>query len=282
MTISTNNTVSMYSLVNNISKDIVSQKDTDTDSALSLEELEIDEDVFNSFDSDSDGLITQNEIASAIDSKLSEFSEMPTKEEFSSLISELGLQMPLPPSSQADENTNNILASDLISNYDTDGDSLLSTEEVSILNEDEFNSLDTDSSGSISEEELSSAIDEVSESEVSSSTPPSGGGGMPMTSSEEEEEEYFSQWDTNEDGIISQAEKAEKDATLGINQEDDMKESIKTLLDTIKLNASENNENLDLSSFKNVMKMMNNQSNNELNTYVNNLSNNNTSTIHYA
>ena len=45
------------------------------------------------------------------------------------------------------------------------------------------------------------------------------------------------------------------------------------LLDTIKLNAQNSSENIDLSSFKNIMKMMNNQSNNnELNTYVSNLS----------
>jgi len=59
--------------VSNISKDIVAQNDKNSDSSLSIEELGIDEEQFSALDSDSDGLVTQNEIASAIDSKLSSF-----------------------------------------------------------------------------------------------------------------------------------------------------------------------------------------------------------------
>lgn len=55
------------------------------------------------------------------------------------------------------------------------------------------------------------------------------------------------------------------------------------LLDTIKLNAQNSSENIDLSSFKNIMQMMNNQTNNsELNSYVKNLSNSNSSLLNYA
>ena len=81
--------------------------------------------------------------------------------------------------------------------------------------------------------------------------------------------------DTNKDGIVSQEE---KNAALGISStqsttssstsNEDMKDTLKLLLDTIKLNAQNSSENTDLSSFKNIMKMMNNQNNSSDLTYV--------------
>ena len=51
------------------------------------------------------------------------------------------------------------------------------------------------------------------------------------------------------------------------NQE--TKDSLKLLLDTIKLNAQNSSDELNLSSFKNIMKMVNNQNNSsDLNTYL--------------
>lgn len=80
MTISSYSSIGMMSPVSNISKDIVTQNDTDSDSSLSIDELGISEEQFSTLDSDGDGLVTQNEIASAIDSKLSSFDgEMPSK-----------------------------------------------------------------------------------------------------------------------------------------------------------------------------------------------------------
>ena len=286
MTISSYSSIGMMPPVSNISKDIVAQNDKNSDSSLSIEELGIDEEQFSTLDSDGDGLVTQNEIASAIDSKLSSFDgQMPSKEEFETLISELGLQMPEPPvSPQAND-----FSSMIMSSYDTDSDSLLSSSEASILSEEEFSALDTNSDGSISTDELSSAYDKVTSSSESSETmasmpPPSGG-----ASSSSSEEEY-DELDTNKDGIVSQEE---KNAALGISSEDtissssssneDVKNTLKMLLDTIKLNAQNSSENIDLSSFKNIMQMMNNQTNNsELNSYVKNLSNSNSSLLNYA
>lgn len=286
MTISSYSSIGMMPPVSNISKDIVAQNDKNSDSSLSIEELGIDEEQFSTLDSDGDGLVTQNEIASAIDSKLSSFDgQMPSKEEFETLISALGLQMPEPPvSPQAND-----FSSMIMSSYDTDSDSLLSSSEASILSEEEFSALDTNSDGSISTDELSSAYDKVTSSSESSETmasmpPPSGG-----ASSSSSEEEY-DELDTNKDGIVSQEE---KNAALGISSEDtisssstsneDVKNTLKMLLDTIKLNAQNSSENIDLSSFKNIMQMMNNQTNNsELNSYVKNLSNSNSSLLNYA
>lgn len=284
-TISSSSFVGMMPQTSGISKDIISQKDTDSDSSLSIDELGINEDQFSTLDTDSDGLVTQDEIASAIDSKLSSFDgTMPSKDEFASLLSDLGLEMP-PPPSKSDENSamSDEFSSMIMSNYDSNGDSLLSSDEVSLLSDDEFSALDTNSDGTISADELSAAVEQVASN--AGTPPPSGGSG---TVSQTEE---YDELDTNKDGIVSQEE---KNAALGISSTEDTsssstasnqdtKDSIKLLLDTIKLNAQNSSDELNLSSFQNIMKMMNNQSNNgDLNTYVSNLSSNSSSKFSYA
>lgn len=285
MTISSYSSIGMMSPVSNISKDIISKSDTNSDSSLSIEELGIDEDQFSALDSNGDSLVTQDEIASAIDSKLSSFDgEMPSKEEFASLLSDLGLEMPEPPKQNSASGDD--FSSLIMSQYDSDGDSLLSSSEVSVLNDEEFSALDTNTDGSLSAEELSSAYEQVASSGTTQSAPPSGGGGGAVSSSEEEYDEL----DTNKDGIVSQEE---KNAALGIStsetsstataSNDETKNTLKLLLDTIKLNSQNSSEELNLSSFQNIMKMMNNQSNNnELNTYVSNLSTSTSSKFSYA
>ena len=285
MTISSYSSIGMMSPVSNISKDIISKSDTNSDSSLSIEELGIDEDQFSALDSNGDSLVTQDEIASAIDSKLSSFDgEMPSKEEFASLLSDLGLEMPEPPKQNSASGDD--FSSLIMSQYDSDGDSLLSSSEVSVLNDEEFSALDTNTDGSLSAEELSSAYEQVASSGTTQSAPPSGGGSGAVSSSEEEYDEL----DTNKDGIVSQEE---KNAALGIStsetsstataSNDETKNTLKLLLDTIKLNSQNSSEELNLSSFQNIMKMMNNQSNNnELNTYVSNLSTSTSSKFSYA
>lgn len=288
MTVSSYSSVysSLMSPTSNISKDIVSQNDKDSDSLLSFDELDMEEEQFSAIDTDSDGLLSQNEIATAIDNQLSSYSssgEMPSKEDFESLLSSLGLDMPKPPSSaQADD-----FSSMIMSNYDSDGDSLLSSSEVSLLSEEEFSALDTNSDGSISTDELSSAYDEVASNiQSSSSSRPAGGGGGAVASSSDEDEEY-DELDTNKDGVVSQAE---KDAALGTSSEtttsstSSIQDTLKMLFDTIKTNSStSNSEDLKLSSFKNLMQMMNNQTNNtNLNSYVNNLTTKSFSVFNYA
>ena len=291
MTISSYSSMSMMSPVSNISKDIVAQNDKDSDSSLSMDELGLDEEQFSALDSDGDGLVTQDEIASAIDSKLASFDgEMPSKEEFASLLSDLGLEMPEPP---AKPNQNSAMSDDfssmIMSQYDSNGDSSLSSDEVSLLSSDEFSALDTNSDGTISTDELSSAFEQVASSGTPPPPPPSGGGQMASSSSSSSSEEY-DELDTNKDGVVSQEE---KNAALGISSSDtsttsttsnqETKDSLKLLLDTIKLNAQNSSDELNLSSFKNIMKMVNNQNNSsDLNTYVSNLSSNNSSKISYA
>ena len=287
-TISSSSFIGMMPPTSGISKDIISQKDTDNDSNLSIDELGVTEKEFSTLDTDSDGLVTQEEIASAIDSKLSSFDgTMPSPDEMASLLSDLGLEMP-PAPSKSDENSamSDEFSSMIMSNYDSNGDSLLSSDEVSLLSDDEFSALDTNSDGTISADELSAAVEQVASNGGTPPPPPSGGSG---TVSQTEE---YDELDTNKDGIVSQEE---KNAALGISSTEDTstssttasnqdtKDSIKLLLDTIKLNAQNSSDELNLSSFQNIMKMVNNQSNNgDLNTYVSNLSSNTSSKFSYA
>ena len=177
MTISSNSFIGMMPPTSGISRDIVSQNDKDGDSSLSIDELGIDEEQFSALDSNSDSLVTQDEIASAIDNKLSSFDgSMPSKDEFASLLSDLGLQMPEPPQKQASKESEDF-ASMIMSNYDSNSDSSLSSDELSLLSSDEFSALDSNSDGSISAEELSGAYQQVaSASGATQSAPPTGGG----------------------------------------------------------------------------------------------------------
>lgn|GEM_PF-4165778 len=286
-TISSNSFISMMSPTSGISKSIVNQSDTDGDSSLSIDELGITEDQFSALDANSDSLVTQDEIASAIDSKLASYDgEMPSKEDFASLLSDLGLEIPKPPAKDKNSSAGDDFSSLIMSKYDSNEDSSLTSDEVSTLTDDEFSALDTDGDKTISAEELSSAFEQVASSTESATPPPPSGGssGSSVTSSTEYDED-----DTNKDGVVSQEE---KNAALGISTEDsetslssnqNTKDSIKLLLDTIKLNSQNGSDELDLGNFKNIMKMMNNQNNNsDLNTYVSNLSTSTSSKFSYA
>lgn len=288
MTISSYSSIGMMSPVSNISKDIISKSDTNSDSSLSIDELGINQDQFSALDSNGDSLVTQDEIASAIDNKLASYNgEMPSKEDFASMLSDLGLEMPKPPTKNENSSSAGSDFSSLImSQYDSNGDSSLSSDEVSILTNDEFSALDSNGDGTISTDELSSAFEQVassSNSATQSAPPPSGGSSGASVKYDED--------DTNKDGVVSQEE---KNAALGISTDSttsstsvasnqDTKDSIKLLLDTIKLNSQSSSEELDLSNFKNIMKMMNNQNNNsDLNSYVSNLSTSTSSKFSYA
>ena len=132
MTISSSSYVGLMSPTSNISKSLITQNDSNNDSSLSIDELGLDEDQFSTLDTNSDSLVTQDEIASAIDSKLSSFDgKMPSKDEFASLLSDLGLEMPEPPTSKQSSASGDDFSSLIMSQYDSDDDSLLSSSEVS-------------------------------------------------------------------------------------------------------------------------------------------------------
>ncbi|QKF67198.1 hypothetical protein AVENP_1652 [Arcobacter venerupis] len=291
MTISSYSSMGMMSPVSNISKDIISKSDTNSDSSLSIDELGVSEDQFSTLDSNGDSLVTQDEIASAIDSKLASYNgEMPSKEDFASMFSDLGLEMPESPQSKQSSASGEDFGSLIMSQYDSDGDSLLSSSEVSVLSDEEFSALDADSDGSISSDELSSAFEQVTSANSTTQSATSSGGESSGAGGGTSSEEYDDR-DTNEDGVVSEEEKLaalgistdETTSSTSVSSNQDTKDSIKLLLNTIKLNSQNSSEDLDLSNFKNIMKMVNNQSNNsDLNTYVSNLSTSTSSKFSYA
>lgn len=80
---------------------LVSSLDQNSDSALSIDELELSEEDFTSLDTDGDGSLTTEELTQTIASKLEELeASKPSQEEFAAMMQEMGIQPP-PPSASA-------------------------------------------------------------------------------------------------------------------------------------------------------------------------------------
>lgn len=212
----------------------------------------------------------------------------------SSLSSNSGLQQMAPQAQQRPSASD--LSAEIMEINDLDSDSLLSIEEIGLSQED-FGSYDTDSDGFLSsdelEETLASKLDSVKDNELTlesfasllsdmgvevpeppaGGTPPAGGGGGATASSEEEE---YDAADANEDGIVTDAEQAAYDGVALDEVEEYALKLVSSLLDALKEESGTDSDSLDLSSFKSVMSMINNETQeentaNKLNTYISNL-----------
>lgn len=163
----------------------VSEKDTDGDDLLTLEEAGIDSDQFSNADTDGDGSLSVEEIQADVDSR---------KLDMQGMVGELSVSM----QSGGAEN----LAQSILSDKDEDGDGSLSLDE-SGLDEELFSAFDADGDGTLSSEEISEAVKppELSEQTAASGT----GGGAGSDSTEESEEEYDA-YDLNQDGYVSMEE----------------------------------------------------------------------------
>lgn len=139
------NNISSISPVSSISRDDSDIKDIDSDSSTSIGEWGSDEGIFASLESNSKALETQNEIASAIDTSLSNLNgEMPNKEEFASLLSDLGLDLPSSNEEQSYQNTS-------VSGENSNEDTLVGSKEFALSNE-ESEVLDITEDASVSQE----------------------------------------------------------------------------------------------------------------------------------
>ena len=219
----------------------------------------------------------------------------------SSLSSNSGLQQMVPQAQQRPSASD--LSAEIMEINDLDSDSLLSIEEIGLSQED-FGSYDTDSDGFLSsdelEETLASKLDSVKDNELTlegfasllsdmgvevppppaggqpegGTPPPAGGGGGGATASSEEEE--YDAADANEDGIVTDAEQAAYDGVATDEVEEYALKLVSSLLDALKEESGTDSDSLDLSSFKSVMSMINNETQeentaNKLNTYISNL-----------
>ncbi len=262
-----------------LTSEVMGTNDVDGDSLLSIDELGVSEELFSSFDSDGDGSVSSDELEDTLSSKLDSIKNQDlTPEEFGSFLSELGLDVPPPPQQQGQPNATQ-MASDIFSSNDADEDGLLSLSELDI-SEEIFTSLDADDDGSITQEELAQGLTTLFESvesgemskdeagEVLSqmgvdkpSGPPPGGGGAGATS----EEEDYDDADTNQDGVVSALEQEAYDSAQSSNTQDMEEYTMKlvsTLLDALKSEESSetgSSDSLDMSKYKQVMSMVNNQ-----------------------
>ena len=95
-----------------------------------------------------------------------------------------------------------------------------------------------------------------------------GGGG-------ESSSEEYDEADLNEDGVVTAAEQAEYDGTTTDDMTDYTMKLVSTLLDALKT-EDDTSDSMDLSKFKAIMSMVNNETQDgstadKLNTYVSNL-----------
>jgi Ca2+-binding EF-hand superfamily protein len=166
------------------------EMDIDGDGALNAEELGIPEEQFSQADADGDGLVTEDEMLAMAASMMRK-----------------GPPMAMMGGGQFSAMTLEEITSQIISENDTDGDGALSLEEGGIP-EDKFSEADADGDGVVTQAELQADM-EAQRSEhiaaIFSEKDEDEDGGL---SSEElgVSEEEFSALDTNEDGVVSQAE----------------------------------------------------------------------------
>lgn len=266
---------------------IVSSKDSDADSSLSIEELGVDSDIFSSYDSDENGLVSQTELTTAIDTAMSEFDgTMPTKEEFQAVLSNFGFE------AQDDETSSSTLSSSqqetissVLENYDTDN--LTAEDAESIVAAFKEAGIQPGS-------ELESALEEAgfdaNEIGTLASVGPEGqaggGAGKAGGGGGAEEEEEYDEMDTNEDGVVSFDEiqdyygldSEDSTDTLSTNNQnalDNLALLMQTLKDNSQGSSQENSEENSVNSknFDGLVKEINNQNNNsELNAYLQNTS----------
>lgn len=259
---------------------MISQKDSDSDSNLTLEELGVSKETFSSYDTDSDGLVSKSELTTAIDTAMSQFDgDMPSQEEFQSILSDFGFEAPsnFSKSSSGLSNSQLETISSVLENYDS---SNLSQSDAQVIVQA------FQAAGIESGKELETAMEEAGFSAQEVGTlagvgasvggipqggAPSGGGGGGGGSSSETEETY-DVMDTNEDGVVSAEEIAEyygtndTTETLLSNQQKAL-DNLQLLMETLKANSEDGT--IDESSFEGLLKVINNQNNNgAINNYL--------------
>ncbi len=269
-----------------ISTNMISKKDSDSDSSLSIEEMGVSSELFSSYDLDSDSLVSQSELSSAIDTAMNKFNgNMPTKEEFQSVLSDFGFEVPSSSNSNGLTSSQSNTIASVLENYDANNLSksdaleiVAAFKEAGIQPSAELASAMSEAGFDAHEVGTLAGVGGGQGGGPSGGGGPSSGGGSGGGSSSEEEYDVM---DTNEDGVVSSAEMeayygTEDDSStdLSANQKNTL-DNLQVLMQALKSNSE--NGSVDKNSFDGLLKAINNQNNNsEINTY---LQNNNTSTM---
>ena len=265
---------------------MISAKDSDSDSNLTIDEMDVSEDFFSSLDSDANGLASQSELTTAIETAMSQFDgEMPSKEEFQTILSDFGFDVPSNSDSNSLSDSQLDTISSVLEDYDASNLSESDAQEIVAALSD---------AGIEASGELESALADAGFDAQEIGTlagvggpqgPAGGGGGEANSSSSSDEEEDYDIMDTNEDGVVSFAEMQEYYSTsddystenLSADQQNAL-DNLQVLMETLKSGGT---EDVDTDNFESLLKVINNQSNNsEINTYLQNT--NSTSVFGYA
>lgn len=282
-----------------LSSKVMETSDLNSDSLLSIDEVNISDETFSSMDEDGDGSLSSSELETSFSTMLDNIKNQTTSpKEFAELLTNMGLDVPAPPSKGGGMPNVSEMASDIFSKNDTNEDGLLSVDELDI-SEELMSIIDSNEDGSITQEELSQGLKtlfesvesgEKSKEEVGDALtslgvePPQGrpeggpggggqggGGGGGESASTDEYEEA----DLNEDGIVTTAEQAQYDGISSTDMADYTMDLVSTLMDALK-NEDDSSDSMDLSKFKSIMSMVNNETQDnstaqKLNAYISNL-----------
>lgn len=261
-----------------MSSNMISKKDSDSDSALSMDEIGVSSELFSSYDLNSDSLLSKSELTTAIDTAMSQFNgEMPSKEEFQSVLSDFGFEAPLNSASNNLSSSQMDTISSVLENYDASDLSQSDALEIVAA----FKEAGIRPSSELATAMGDAGFDANEVGALAGVTAPgqagggpsgggqSGGGGGQGGGSSASEEEY-DVMDTNQDGVVSAAEMEEyygtSTQTLSGNQQNSL-DNLQLLMQTLKSNSEDNS--VDSNSFDGLLKAINNQNNNsEINTYL--------------
>jgi len=281
-----------------LSSKVMETSDLNSDSLLSIDEVNLSDETFSSIDEDGDGSLSSSEIETSFSAMLDSMKNHNTSpQEFGALLTNMGLDVPAPPSRGGGMPDVSQMASEIFNKNDTNEDGLLSIDELDISDE-LMSSMDSDEDGNITQEELAQGLKTLFESVESGEKSkeevgdeltslgveppqgrqggggqgggPGGGGGEPASSEE------YDDADLNQDGVVSAAEQAQYEGTTNSDMTDYTMNLVSTLLDALKSEEDESSDSIDLSKFKSIMSMVNNETQNsatadKLNTYVSNL-----------
>lgn len=264
---------------------MISKKDSDSDLSLSIDEMGIDENIFSSIDTNLDGLASQSELATAIDTAMSQFDgEMPSKEEFQSILASFGFEAPshIKSSSSSSLSSSQLeTISSVLEGYDSDNltqsdamEIVAAFKEAGIKPSAELESAMEEAG--FSAQEVGTLAGVAPQAGAGPQGGGQGGGGGAMTSSEEEEE--YDIMDTNQDGVVSLQEIQEyyggsdsNESTTLSNNEQNTLDNLQLLMEILKSNS--NDGSIDSKDFNGILKTINNQNNNsQINTYFQNSS----------
>ncbi|BFR48207.1 EF-hand domain-containing protein [Nitratidesulfovibrio sp. HK-II] len=180
---------------------LLGQLDSDISGGLSLEESGLEQDSFDALDADGDGTVTGFELEDALNSGVASIGDDGT------------LTVDASAASDAAAQAYSSLTAMIMGLADSDQSGDL-TQEESGLDDDTFSQYDLDGDGVITGDELSSAIENgvASSSDSSLTAAVSGSSASSASSSsssnEDDEEEEYDELDTNKDGMVSTEELA--------------------------------------------------------------------------